>query len=241
MEIKIQKILSDYGICSRRAGEELIQQGNVTVNGSIAMIGQRADPEKDIICVDGKTLSSKPEDTYILLNKPKGYVVTLNDEKGRRNVTDLLQELSVRVYPVGRLDIDTEGFLLLTNDGELAHNMLSPNKNVGKTYFLSLEKPITDEEIKALETGVDIGECVTKPAKAERISENEINLTITEGKFHQIKRMAKAVGNEVVYLKRLSYGSFYLDKALRTGDYRALTEKETKYLCNVYKRKSLNL
>ena len=146
-----------------------------------------------------------------------------------------------QLFPVGRLDIDTEGFLLLSNDGDLAHNMLSPNKNVGKTYFLRLEKPITDEEIKALEAGVDIGECVTKPAKAERISENEINLTITEGKFHQIKRMAKAIGNEVVYLKRLSYGDFYLDKALKTGDYRALTEKETKYLCNVYKRKLLNL
>ena len=132
MEIKIQKILSDYGICSRRAGEELIQQGNVTVNGSIAMIGQRADPEKDIICVDGKTLSSKPEDTYILLNKPKGYVVTLNDEKGRRNVTDLLQELSVRVYPVGRLDINSEGLLILTNDGQFSNMLTHPSKEIEK-------------------------------------------------------------------------------------------------------------
>ena len=107
MEIKIQKILSDYGICSRRAGEELIQQGKITVNGSVAQIGQRADPDKDVICVDGKTLSAKPEDTYILLNKPKGYVVTLNDEKGRRDVTDLLQDLPIRVYPVGRLDINS--------------------------------------------------------------------------------------------------------------------------------------
>ena len=150
MEIKIQKILSDYGICSRRAGEELIQQGNVTVNGSIAMIGQRADPEKDIICVDGKTLSSKPEDTYILLNKPKGYVVTLNDEKGRRNVTDLLQELSVRVYPVGRLDINSEGLLILTNDGQFSNMLMHPSKEIEKEYYVWVRGKKLDKSIERL-------------------------------------------------------------------------------------------
>ena len=173
-----------------------------------------------------------------MLNKPQGYVSATEDKK-QKTVLDLLDPSYSRyqLFPVGRLDIDTEGFLLLTNDGDLAHNMLSPNKNVGKTYFLRLKNPITDEEIEHLESGVDIGECVTKPAEAKKISENEITLTITEGKFHQIKRMAHGVGNEVTYLKRLAYGNFYLDETLETGDYRALTEKEAEDLCKVYKRK----
>ena len=239
--MRLDKFVSDGAAMTRSESRKAIKNGRVSVENKIVKDIAFQIAENCNVLLDGKKISYS-EFIYIMLNKPQGYV-SATEDKRQKTVLDIL-DLSYRRYqlfPVGRLDIDTEGFLLLTNDGELAHNMLSPNKNVGKTYFLSLEKPITDEEIKALETGVDIGECVTKPAKAERISENEINLTRTEGKFHQIKRMAKAVGNEVVYLKRLSYGSFYLDKALRTGDYRALTEKETKYLCNVYKRKSLNL
>lgn len=239
--MRLDKFVSDGAAMTRSESRKAIKNGRVSVENKIVKDIAFQIAENCNVLLDGKEISYS-EFIYIMLNKPQGYV-SATEDKRQKTVLDILDPSYRRyqLFPVGRLDIDTEGFLLLTNDGELAHNMLSPNKNVGKTYFLSLEKPITDEEIKALETGVDIGECVTKPAKAERISENEINLTITEGKFHQIKRMAKAVGNEVVYLKRLSYGSFYLDKALRTGDYRALTEKETKYLCNVYKRKSLNL
>ena len=239
--MRLDKFVSDGAAMTRSESRKAIKNGRISVESKIVKDIAFQVAENSSILLDGREISYR-EFVYIMLNKPQGYVSATEDKK-QKTVLDLIDPSYSRyqLFPVGRLDIDTEGFLLLTNDGELAHNMLSPNKNVGKTYFLSLEKPITDEEIKALETGVDIGECVTKPAKAERISENEINLTITEGKFHQIKRMAKAVGNEVVYLKRLSYGSFYLDKALRTGDYRALTEKETKYLCNVYKRKSLNL
>ena len=193
--------------------------------------------EDEIVFLDKKEISYK-KFVYIMLNKPQGYV-SATEDKRQKTVLDLLDPSYSRyqLFPVGRLDIDTEGFLLLTNDGELAHNMLSPNKNVGKTYFLKLEHDITDEEIKLLETGVDIGECITKPAKAERINSDEITLTITEGKFHQIKRMAHAVGNCVVYLKRLSYGDFYLDKTLDLAQYRVLSEEEAEYLCNVYKRK----
>ena len=239
--MRLDKFVSDGAAMTRSESRKAIKNGRVSVENKIVKDIAFQIAENCNVLLDGKEISYS-EFIYIMLNKPQGYV-SATEDKRQKTVLDILDPSYRRyqLFPVGRLDIDTEGFLLLTNDGELAHNMLSPNKNVGKTYFLSLEKPITDEEIKALETGVDIGECVTKPAKAERIGENEINLTITEGKFHQIKRMAKAVGNEVVYLKRLSYGSFYLDKALRTGDYRALTEKETKYLCNVYKRKSLNL
>ena len=239
--MRLDKFVSDGAAMTRSESRKAIKNGRVSVENKIVKDIAFQIAENCNVLLDGKEISYS-EFIYIMLNKPQGYVSATEDKRQKTGL-DILDPSYRRyqLFPVGRRDIDTECFLLLTNDGELAHNMLSPNKNVGKTYFLSLEKPITDEEIKALETGVDIGECVTKPAKAERISENEINLTITEGKFHQIKRMAKAVGNEVVYLKRLSYGSFYLDKALRTGDYRALTEKETKYLCNVYKRKSLNL
>ena len=189
MEIKIQKILSDYGICSRRAGEELIQQGNVTVNGSIAMIGQRADPEKDIICVDGKTLSSKPEDTYILLNKPKGYVVTLNDEKGRRNVTDLLQELSVRVYPVGRLDINSEGLLILTNDGQFSNMLMHPSKEIEKEYYVWVRGKKLDKSIERLSLPMTIDNYSIKPAKVRVIEQDEngaqLSVIIHEAETYQ--------------------------------------------------------
>ncbi|MBQ8764355.1 MAG: rRNA pseudouridine synthase [Clostridia bacterium] len=239
--MRLDKFVSDGAAMTRSESRKAIKNGRVSVESKIVKDIAFQVAENSNILLDGKEISYR-EFVYIMLNKPQGYVSATEDKK-QKTVLDLIDPSYSRyqLFPVGRLDIDTEGFLLLTNDGELAHNMLSPNKNVGKTYFLRLEQPITDAEIKALETGVDIGECITKPAKAERISENEINLTITEGKFHQIKRMAKAVGNEVVYLKRIAYGDFYLDEALETGDYRALTEKETKYLCNVYKRKSLNL
>ncbi len=235
--MRLDKFVSDGVAMTRSESRKAIKNGRITVNGKIVKDIALHINEDAVVLLDGKEISYS-EFVYIMLHKPEGYVSATEDRR-QKTVLDLLDPSYSRyqLFPVGRLDIDTEGFLLLTNDGELAHNMLSPNKNVGKTYFLRLEKSITDEDIEKLETGVDIGECVTKPAKAERISENEINLTITEGKFHQVKRMAKAVGNEVIYLKRLAYGSFYLDETLQKGSYRHLTETESEYLCNVYKRK----
>lgn len=239
--MRLDKFVSDGAAMTRSESRKAIKNGRVSVENKVVKDIAFQIAENCNVLLDGIEISYR-EFVYIMLNKPQGYVSATEDKK-QKTVLDIIDPSYSRyqLFPVGRLDIDTEGFLLLTNDGDLAHNMLSPNKNVGKTYFLRLGKSITDKEIEALESGVNIGECITKPARAERISENEINLTITEGKFHQIKRMAKAVGNEVVYLKRIAYGDFYLDKALETGDYRVLTEKETKYLCNVYKRKSLNL
>lgn len=235
--MRLDKFVSDAAALTRSESRKAIKCGRVHV-GDI-QIKDIAFQVKEgaAIYLDGQEIFYK-EFVYIMLNKPQGYV-SATEDKRQKTVLDLLDPSYSRyqLFPVGRLDIDTEGFLLLTNDGELAHNMLSPNKNVGKTYFIRLERDITDEEMAALEKGVDIGECITKPAKAQRVNSNEINLTITEGKFHQIKRMAIAVDNKVVYLKRLSYGEFYLDKALNLGDYRALSEGEVKYLCNVYKRK----
>lgn len=239
--MRLDKFVSDAAAMTRSESRKAIKNGRVLVGNKVVKDIAFQVVETCNVLLDGREISYR-EFVYIMLNKPQGYVSATEDKK-QKTVLDLIDPSYRRyqLFPVGRLDIDTEGFLLLTNDGELAHNMLSPNKNVGKTYFLRLKKPITDEEVEALETGVDIGECITKPAKAERISENEINLTITEGKFHQIKRMAKAVGNEIVYLKRLSYGDFYLDKTLEKGNYRPLSTEEAEYLCNVYKRKSLNL
>ncbi|MBE7033551.1 MAG: rRNA pseudouridine synthase [Ruminococcaceae bacterium] len=235
--MRLDKFVSDGAAMTRSESRKAIKKGRVLVENEIVKDIAFSVSEDCRVYLDGNEIAYK-KFVYIMLNKPQGYVSATEDKK-QKTVLDLLDPSYSRyqLFPVGRLDIDTEGFLLLTNDGELAHNMLSPNKNVGKTYFLRLEKQITDSEIDNLEKGVDIGECITKPAKAERICEREINLTITEGKFHQIKRMAKAVGNEVVYLKRLAYGNFYLDEALERGSYRSLTEEETEYLCNVYKRK----
>ena len=235
--MRLDKFVSDAAAMTRSESRKAIKNGRITVDGNVVKDIALHIGENAVVLFDGNEISYK-KFIYIMLNKPQGYVSATEDKK-QKTVLDILDPSYIRyqLFPVGRLDIDTEGFLLLTNDGELAHNMLSPNKNVGKTYFLRLEKPISDGDIEKLENGVDIGECVTKPAKAERVSDNEIKLTITEGKFHQIKRMAKAVGNEVIYLKRLAYGKFYLDESLENGEYRLLTEAESEYLCNVYKRK----
>lgn len=235
--MRLDKFVSDAAALTRSESRKAIKSGRVNVGDIQVRDISFQVPEGASVHLDRQEIFYK-EFVYIMLNKPQGYV-SATEDKRQKTVLDLLDPSYNRyqIFPVGRLDIDTEGFLLLTNDGELAHNMLSPNKNVGKTYFIKLEKDITDEEIAALEQGVDIGECITRPAKAQRVNSNEIKLTITEGKFHQIKRMAISVGNKVSYLKRLSYGDFYLDKALNLGDYRALLEGEVKYLCNVYKRK----
>lgn len=234
MEIKIQKILSDYGICSRRAGEELIQQGKITVNGSVAQIGQRADPDKDVICVDGKTLSAKPEDTYILLNKPKGYVVTLNDEKGRRNVTDLLQDLPIRVYPVGRLDINSEGLLILTNDGQFSNMLTHPSKEIEKEYYVWVRGQKLDKSIDRLSLPMMIDNYRIKPAKVRVIEQDEkgaqLSVIIHEGRNRQIRKMCENCGLYVTRLKRIREGSLTLGR-LATGQWRYLSPKEIEKLC----------
>ena len=235
--MRLDKFISDAAAMTRSESRKAIKGGRVSRGGEIVKEISLSVSEDEKILLDGVEILYKKY-VYIMLHKPSGYVSATEDRR-QKTVLDLLDPSYSRyqLFPVGRLDIDTEGFLLLTNDGDLAHNMLSPNKNVGKTYFVRLEKEITENEIALLQEGVDIGECVTKPAIAERVSENEINLTITEGKFHQIKRMAKAVGNNVAYLKRLAYGSFYLDEKLEKGDYRELFDAEIENLCKVYKRK----
>ncbi len=235
--MRIDKFISDGAAMTRSQSRDAIKKGRVMRCGKVVKDIALSVSEDEIILLDGIEVSYKKY-VYIMLHKPSG-VVSATEDKRQKTVLDLLDPSYTRyaLFPVGRLDIDTEGFLLLTNDGALAHNMLSPNKDVGKTYFVRLEKEITDEEISLLENGVDIGECMTKPAKVERVEKDEINLTITEGKFHQVKRMAQAVDNKVIYLKRLAYGDFYLDETLEKGAYRELFDKEVENLCKVYKRK----
>ena len=235
--MRLDKFVADAVACTRSEARKFIKSGAVKISDvTVKDIAQHISIDA-CVTLNGEKITYKKY-IYIMLHKPAGYVSATEDSK-QNTVLKLLDPSYKRykLFPAGRLDIDTEGFLLLTNDGDLAHNLLSPNKKVGKTYFVRMEKGISDSEIAELERGVDIGECITKPAKAVRISDNEINLTITEGKFHQIKRMAHAVGNEVVYLKRLSYGDLYLDETLSLGEYRHLTDQETTNLYNVYKRK----
>lgn len=234
--MRLDKFIADGAALTRSEARKAIKAGLVKVSDTIIKDIAFQTDENAKVTLDDKKIEYK-RFVYIMLNKPAGYISATEDKK-QNTVLDLLDPSYVRykLFPAGRLDIDTEGFLLLTNDGELAHNILSPSKKFGKTYFVRLEKEVSDEDICRLEYGVDIGECVTKPAKAERISGNEINLTITEGKFHQIKRMANAIDNSVIYLKRLAYGKIFLDKSLKKGEYRHLTDEEILNLYNVYKK-----
>ena len=235
--MRLDKFVADAAALTRSEARKAIKAGLIKIDErTVKDIAFQLDEDANVF-LSGEQIYYK-KFIYIMLNKPSGYISATEDRR-QKTVLDLLDSSYSRysLFPAGRLDIDTEGFLLLTNDGDLAHNLLSPNKKVGKTYFVRYEKEISDDDLEKLREGVDIGECITKPAQTERISENEINLIITEGKFHQIKRMAEAVGNKVCYLKRLAYGSLFLDEKLEIGNYRHLTEDEVGYLYNVYKRK----
>ena len=234
MKERLQKLLSAAGVCSRRAAEGYIIAGRVTVNGETALLGQQADPETDDIRVDGVPLGREPEAVYLMLNKPRGYVTTVSDEQGRKTVMDLLTGVSARVYPVGRLDRDSEGLLLLTNQGDLAHDLLSPKKHVDKEYGVRVEGRLTAADCAAVKAGLHLDDGLDcQPAELAILPNTggrEAHITIREGKFHQIKRMLASRGKPVVYLKRLSMGSLTLDEGLSKGEYRLLTAEEIKNL-----------
>ncbi|MBO5098826.1 MAG: rRNA pseudouridine synthase [Clostridia bacterium] len=216
-KIRIDKILSKSGYGSRNDAKGIIKKGRVSVEGkTVRSANDKADPEK--VFVDGIKVNYK-EFIYLVLNKPKG-VVSATDDNVHRTVIDLIDEkyLTYEPFPVGRLDIDTEGLLLITNDGQLGHNMLSPKKHVDKTYYAELLNPLSIEDKEKIEKGVDIGGYVTQPCSIE-ILENGVNITIHEGKFHQVKKMFEAVGNKVVYLKRITFGPLTLPESLPLGEY----------------------
>lgn len=227
---RLQKIISKAGITSRRASEEMILAGRVMVNGKIVdQLGSKADPDKDIIEIDGNRLTIKSERLYVLLNKPAGYMTTLSDPEGRAVVTELLKELNERVYPVGRLDYNTEGILLLTNDGEWSNLLMHPRNEVEKEYHVRVRGKVDTSQLKKLESGVEIDGRMTAKAVVKMIKSGENNdwfsITIHEGRNRQVRRMCEAVSLSVVRLKRVRYGSLSI-KGLKPGEYRVLDPKE---------------
>lgn len=224
--MRLDKLVSDAIGATRKDSKNLIKKGLVTVNGVIIKDAGANINETDHLVVDGKEVSYKKY-IYLMMNKPQGYI-SATDDKRQKTVLDLLPENFSRygLFPAGRLDIDTEGFLLLTNDGQTAHNLLSPAKKVAKEYFARLEKPLSEKDRLTIEAGVDIGGYVTKPSKIVMQNDTECVITIIEGKFHQVKKMFECVDNKVIYLKRISFASLPLDPNLALGEYRFLTPEE---------------
>lgn len=228
--MRLDKFLCEAGAGTRSEVKQLIKKGAVTINGEVEKAADRKVKEEDHVTLYGRALSYQ-RFRYYLLHKPSG-VITATEDSRERTVMELLQDIDTKgLFPVGRLDKDTEGLLLLTNGGALAHRLLSPKKHVDKTYFVRTKLPLSEEAAERLAEGVDIGdEKLTMPATVKRLTDTEFELTIREGRFHQIKRMLSAVDNEVIYLKRLSMGALRLPADLTPGAYRALTEEELRML-----------
>ena len=234
MKERLQKILSAAGVCSRRKAEELIAQGRVTVNGETARVGDSADPDRDRVCVDGRSVAAEKK-LYLMLNKPRGYVTTLSDEAGRKSVQDLLTGVPRRVYPVGRLDMHSEGLLLLTNDGEMAHKLMHPSHEVYKQYLVKLtpdREGLPSPEIP-LSQPIRLEGGLLLPARCRLLARTEtgyvMTIAIRQGKNRQIRRMCAACGYTVNALKRVAEGAVKLGD-LPSGTWRYLTRDEVEYL-----------
>ncbi|MEP7151051.1 MAG: pseudouridine synthase [Nitrospira sp.] len=234
MEIRLQKLIAGTGLASRRKSEELITSGRVTINGHVVKeLGTKVDPERDHVKVDGKHLRAAQPYVYLILNKPKNVMSTLDDPEGRPTVKDLLHGVTVRVFPVGRLDFDSEGLMLLTNHGDLAQALLHPRYHIPKTYLIKVKGVLDDAKIEALERGVKLEDGFTAPAKVMKVSKAESNswleVTIHEGRKHQVKRMIEAVGHSVIKLTRIRMGPLLLGD-LASREYRFLTDREANRL-----------
>ena len=229
MQERIQKLISAAGLMSRRAAETIIAEGRVRINGHTALVGEKADPETDTILVDGKPLPKPGDKVYIMLNKPRGYVTTMSDEKGRRNVTELVRNVPCRVYPVGRLDMYSEGLLLMTNDGDFANYMMHPSHNVNKTYLTRVESDDVSVAMEYLREPMEIDGYVVDGAEVGLSSllpgGAELEITIHEGRNRQVRKMCEAVGLKVLRLKRISEGALELGE-LKPGTWRYLTPEE---------------
>ena len=232
MEERLQKLLSAAGVCSRRAAEDYLAAGRVTVNGETARLGQKADPDRDEILVDGRPLTPRATPVYILLNKPRGYVSTLSDEKGRKTVAELVADCGARVYPVGRLDLDSEGLLLLTNDGDWAQHLLHPSHEVEKTYHVSVFGPVAGAAAR-LAAMTDLEGDPIRPARGEVLRQTArtavLAVIIHEGKNRQIRRMCARCGLTVKRLRRVQEGPLKLGN-LPSGKWRDLSENEVEAL-----------
>lgn len=237
MEERLQKVMAELGVASRRKCEDLILQGKVSVNGQIITeLGTKVDKQSAIILVEGTQITNKIKKVYILLNKPIGYITSAKDQFDRPTVIDLISEINVRLYPVGRLDYDTEGLLILTNDGDLTFKITHPSHHVTKTYTALVDGRVPQEAIEIFEKGVVIEDYKTAPAKLEILKyindDTLINITIHEGKNRQVRKMCEAIGHPILRLKRISIGNLKLGD-LSTGHYRHLTKEEIEYLYSI--------
>lgn len=243
MEQRVQKILAQMGIASRRKAEELIIEGRVTVNGKIATLGIKADPARDHIKVDGRLLVRPEPKIYLVFNKPAGVVTSLSDPEGRPTIKDFLKGIKYRIFPVGRLDYDSEGLLLITNDGDFAHRILHPSKKMPKTYVVKVKGIVDEGEMEKLRKGVRLEDGLTAPAKAKKIRQSESNswieITIHEGRKRQVRRMLEKVGYPVIKLRRIAIGGLKLGD-LKPAEMRRLTIEEMKEL-NDYGVKELDI
>ena len=229
MEERLQKLISACGLASRRAAEGWIIAGRVTVNGEKAHLGDRADLDRDTVLVDGRPLTPGGGRTYLMLNKPRGYVTTLSDEKGRKTVTDLVAGCGVRVWPVGRLDMDSEGLLILTDDGALTHQLLHPSHQVDKEYLVWVTGKV-NKALPILSAPMVLDGEQLSPAQVRRGRDSggvhQLSITIHQGKNRQVRRMCAQAGLEVLRLKRVREGSLELDRALKPGQWRPLAQEE---------------
>ncbi len=233
--MRIQKALSDCGFTSRRKAEELVKQGRIKINGRAATIGASVNPNRDVITVDGERVvtNQKKKNIYIALNKPRGYVTSLSDELGRKTVDELVADLGTRVYPIGRLDRNSEGLLLMTNDGEFANQMMHPKYKVAKNYRVTVKNAVNDDQVTKMASGVVIDGRKTEPCEIvvlEKTPERSVmQIVLREGRNRQIRKMCESVGLTVSRLKRIGIGAVKLG-VLQPGEYRHLTARELELL-----------
>lgn len=229
--MRINKFLAAAGVASRRECDKLIADGKVRVNGKIAALGLEVSESDEVFVEDRKVVIQKNE--YYILNKPKGYICSVSDDKGRKTVMDLMPANVGRIYPVGRLDYDSEGLLILTTDGDLAQKLTHPSNEVPKTYLVKIEGTLTESALNPIRSGIEIDGYVTKKCKAHIVETNKaytkIHITITEGKNREVRKMFAAIGKEVLLLKRIKVGELTL-RGLDRGAYRKLTRPEIEYL-----------
>ena len=244
-EYRVQKVLADQGICSRREAERLIAAGKVKVNGHPITLGDKMDPDYDKVMIDGKTVRivRKRQYTYIMLHKPRGFITTMSDEMNRKCVAELVQDCGMRVYPVGRLDRESEGLLLMTNDGAFANAMMHPKRHVPKTYRVTIRPGVTEEQITQMTTGLMLDGRMTAPADVHIITKEEgrvvLEIVLYEGRNRQIRKMCEQLGLEVARLKRTAVGAVKLGM-LPQGKWRELTSEEVNRLMNAAKMNATN-
>ena len=233
-DCRLQKMMADCGVASRRKAEEIIEQGRVKVNGRVASIGDKVDPERDVVTVDGERINfTKGKKMYVMLHKPRGFITTMSDEKDRKCVADLIDDIDTRLYPIGRLDKDSEGLLLLTNDGAFANMISHPSGHVAKVYRVTVRPAVTEEILTQMAVGITIdGEFMSASSVKVLVQEKGrvvLEIVLNEGKNRQIRRMCEHFGLEVARLKRISIGGVKLGM-LQPGQYRELTGEEVKKL-----------